>query len=108
MIRGAAPRPRGLGRQPSAANMVEPDPSTASTTHRIRGRLRRRRRLWALALALVAGVLTLVALEISFRIVNAFTHFMDRYDPRRIVEVYAAHPYLSHTLTPEMDYLRPA
>jgi len=53
-------------------------------------------------------MLTLVALEISFRIVNGFTHFMDKYDPRRIVEIYAAHPYLSHTLTPEMDYLRPA
>jgi hypothetical protein len=66
------------------------------------------RRWLRFALPFAAGLLSLAAIEVLFRTVDSFTHFMDAYDLRRVVEIYSAHPYLSHTLTPSMDYLRPA
>lgn len=47
-------------------------------------------------------------LELSFRAANAFSSFMDKYDLTGIVELYSAHPYLNHTITPNLDYRRPA
>jgi hypothetical protein len=60
------------------------------------------------ALPFATVLLSLAAIEILFRTVDSFTHFMDTYDLRRVVEIYSAHPSLSHTLKPGMDDLRPA
>ena len=68
----------------------------------------RPRRWLRLALPFAAGLLSLAAIELLFRTVDSFTHFMDTYDLRRVVEIYSAHPSLNHTLTPSKDYLRAA
>ena len=68
----------------------------------------RPRRWLRLVLPFAAGLLSLAAIELLFRTVDSFTHFMDTYDLRRVVEIYSAHPSLNHTLTPSKDYLRAA
>lgn len=99
MLRG-----RRLSPSPLPGNVTEAAPPEKVGNHS--------RRQWPrpwlrLALPFAVGLLSLVAIEILFRTVDAFTHFMDTYDLRRVVGIYSMHPYLNHTLTPSMDYLKP-
>lgn len=45
-------------------------------------------------------------LEIGFRIANLFIPFMERYDLSGVIHLYSAHPYLNHTITPNLDCIR--
>lgn len=57
---------------------------------------------------LISSALTLAALELGTRIIDGFTHYLDRYDVHAISSIYSAHPELNHTLTPNLDIIRAA
>lgn len=68
----------------------------------------RRQILFTIA-GLVIGISgTVLFVEMGFRVVNFFNPFMDKYNLTGIVHLYSAHPYLNHTITPNLDYSRPA
>ena len=63
---------------------------------------------FAITTLFIGTCICILVSEIGFRAVNLVSPFIAKYDLREIVHLYSAHPYLNHSITPNLDYVRPA
>jgi len=67
------------------------------------------KRIYLSAILLIFGCASGAVLgETLLRVTNLVNPFMSRYSLETAVDVYSSHPFLNHTLTPNLSFVRPA
>ena len=65
--------------------------------------MNRKKKAFAVVSCLLGTLIGIILLELGFRVLDFFKPFMGQYNLNDIAHFYSAHPFLNHTITPNLN-----